>query len=271
MGAARSMQNSTEAQKAQAITSYTYMLYTAGRPFAISSRIDLSNANDKKIYDAVGEVVGIKMIDTAQTAPSAMPLCVMYSSSSAGATANCENVYTAALPYLRSVDSPYDTEEYIKKYSGNDTLTSTYTISWTELKKRLAAYVAEETDNTATVQFEEGDTPLFAKSFDGDGGYVVDTNAYYVYEGETVYLRGIDIRKAIGSSTLRSHSFTVSYDDDTGRLTFTVKGHGHGLGLSQYGAIGYANEAGWTWQQILHHYFSLTDTGRYQVVAPVWE
>ncbi len=274
MGAARSMQQSVEAQKAQAVASYTYMLYSCmnGGTFSISSDLDLTNANDRKLYDAVGEVVGVKMVDTAQTVKSKMPLCAMYSASTGGASSSCQHVYTAALPYLQSVESKYDTEEHIAKYSGNDTLLATHSLTFTQLKALLADYVAEETDgDVRTVQFEEGDTPLFAKSFDGDGGYVVDTNAYYEYEGERVYLRGIDIRKAIGSGTLRSHSFTVSYDEVTDRLTFTTRGHGHGLGLSQYGAIGYANEEGWTWREILNHYYSLTDGGRYTIVLPVWE
>ena len=275
MGSARSMQNSTEAQKAQAVASYTYMLYTcrAGGTFSISSRIDLNNANDRKIYNAVGEVLGVKMADTAQTKLSAMPLCAMYSSSSNGGTSSCQNVYTAALPYLQSVESVYDTEEYIKKYSGNDTLVETYSITWAALKEKLNAFVAEETDGAVTVaSFEtDGDTPFYAKSFDKAGGYVVNTNVYYEEDGEREYLRGIDIRKAIGSSVLRSHSFTLTYDEETDKLTFTTYGHGHGLGLSQYGAIGYANEAGWSWRQILNHYYSLSDTGRYRIVEPVWE
>lgn len=274
MGASRSMQNSTEAQKAQAVASYTYMLYSCmnGSTFSISSSIDLSNANDRKIYEAVGDVVGVKMIDSAQTVLSRMPLCAMYSASCNGATASCQNVYTAALPYLQSVSSPYDTEEYIQKYSRGDRLTSTYSITWAELKGKLDAYVAADTKGSVTeVLFEEGDTPLFAKTFDGEGGYVVNTNAYYYDDGEKVYLRGIDIRKAIGSSRLRSHSFTLKYDANTDTVTFTVYGHGHALGLSQYGAIGYANEAGWTWRQILNHYYSLTDGGRYTIVMPLWE
>jgi len=274
MGAARSMQNSTEAQKAQAVASYTYMLYSCmnGGTFSISSRIDLADANDRKLYDAVGEVVGVKMADTAQTVKSKMPLCAMYSASTGGATASCQHVYTAALPYLQSVESRYDTEDYIQKYSGNDNLVATHSLTFTQLKALLSAYVAKETDGAVTtVLFEEGDTPLFGKTFDGAGGYVVDTNAYYEHEGERVYLRGIDIRKAIGSGTLRSHSFTVSYDAVTDRITFTTRGHGHGLGLSQYGAIGYANEEGWTWREILNHYYSLTDGGRYTIVLPVWE
>ncbi len=274
MGAARTMQNSTEAQKAQAVASYTYLLYSSmgGSTFSISSSIDLTNANDRKIYEAVGDVVGVKMIDSTQTALNKMPLCAMYSASCNGATASCQNVYKAALPYLQSVASPYDTDEYIQKYSYSDRLTTTYSITWTELKNKLDAYVADKTDGESVeALYEEGDLPLFGKTFDGEGNYVVNTNAYYYEDGEKVYLRGIDIRKAIGSSRLRSHCFTVAYDEETDLITFTVRGHGHALGLSQYGAIGYANEAGWTWHQIINHYFSLTDGGHYTVVMPLWE
>lgn len=273
LGAARTMQVSTEAQKAQAVAGYTYMLYScrSGGTFSISGVIDLTNAADQKIYAAVGEVLGMKLADTAQTALSAIPLCAMYSSSVNGHTSNCQNVYTSALPYLQGVESIYDTDEYIRKYSGNDTLTATYTITWNELKAKLDAYVASQTKGAVTaVSLDAGEMPLYAVSFDTGGGYVVNTNAYYVYNGKTVRLRGIDIRKAIGSSVLRSHSFTLTYDADTDLITFTTKGHGHALGMSQYGAVGYASEAGWTWRQILNHYYSLSDTGRYRIVEPVW-
>ena len=40
---------------------------------------------------------------------------------------------------------------------------------------------------------------------------------------------------------------------------FTLTGHGwgHGIGMSQYGALGYA-EHGWGYEQILDHYFTGT-------------
>ncbi len=47
-------------------------------------------------------------------------------------------------------------------------------------------------------------------------------------------------------------------------LVFTGHGWGHGVGMSQYGAYGYALH-GWTAQQILSHYYSGTTTG----TAPV--
>lgn len=265
--------DSTEAYKAQAVACYTYMLYACrnGDTFSVPLSINLSNADDRRFYEATGEVLGVKLADTAAKTVTDTPLCALYFSSCNGFTANSKSVYAAPIPYLRSVASPYDTDESIQKYSGGtDTLFTTFTITQEELLTKLGAYVRTLTGGTVTeVRLEEGgETPLFVKSRDA-GGYVSRTNAYYVSNGQTIYLRGIDIRKALGSNALRSHSFTLSADGDI--LTFTVAGHGLGLGMSQYGALAYANEANYDWRQILTHYYSLSDTGRYRIVEPVWE
>lgn len=47
-------------------------------------------------------------------------------------------------------------------------------------------------------------------------------------------------------------------DDD---VTFTGHGWGHGRGMGQYGALGYAIDHGWTWTQILDHYYGGTTMG----------
>jgi stage II sporulation protein D len=49
----------------------------------------------------------------------------------------------------------------------------------------------------------------------------------------------------------------------SGATLFTLSGHGwgHGIGMSQYGALGYAQH-GWTHQQILQHYFTGTTIGQ---------
>ena len=264
--------NGIEAYKAQAVASYTNMLYTCrdGSTFAIPLAIDLDSAADRRLYEAIGDVLGVKLADTTAASTADMPLCALYFSSCNGFTANAQTVYTPALAYLSSVASPYDTDARIKKYSdGTDSLYSTYTITREDLIARLNAYVRSLTGGTVTeVRLEEGgETPLFVKSQDA-GGYVTRTNAYYISNGQTIYLRGIDIRKALGGNALRSHSFTIAADGDT--LTFTVAGHGLGLGMSQYGALAYADEAGWNWRQILTHYYSLSASGRYRIVEPVW-
>ncbi|HEX5567327.1 MAG TPA: SpoIID/LytB domain-containing protein [Streptomyces sp.] len=43
-----------------------------------------------------------------------------------------------------------------------------------------------------------------------------------------------------------------------GAVEISGHGWGHGRGMSQYGALGYAVDRGWTWQQILDHYYGGT-------------
>ena len=52
---------------------------------------------------------------------------------------------------------------------------------------------------------------------------------------------------------LRSANFEVSYADKD--FTFTTKGYGHGVGMSQYGANAMA-ESGKTYEEILKHYYT---------------
>ncbi len=43
-----------------------------------------------------------------------------------------------------------------------------------------------------------------------------------------------------------------------GQVTITGRGYGHGRGMGQYGALGYAVDQGWSYQQILAHYYGGT-------------
>ena len=49
---------------------------------------------------------------------------------------------------------------------------------------------------------------------------------------------------------------------DDGDLIFTGHGWGHGRGLGQYGALGYARDMGWTSEQILNHFYGGTTAGQ---------
>ena len=44
-------------------------------------------------------------------------------------------------------------------------------------------------------------------------------------------------------------------------ITVTGRGFGHGRGMGQWGALGYAVDLGWTYQQILDHYYGGTTMG----------
>ena len=41
--------------------------------------------------------------------------------------------------------------------------------------------------------------------------------------------------------------------------------------MSQYGAVGFALEEGWSYAQILTHYYSLKPSSKYKLVKPVWD
>ncbi|HBT64399.1 MAG TPA: hypothetical protein DEB10_07055 [Ruminococcaceae bacterium] len=252
------MANDLAAQKAQAIAAYTYILHEnkTKSPYSVGlKQIDLSDPNDKKIHTAVGEVVGIKLLSNSS------PIYTPYFSSSAGFTANNHEVNWANLPHLRSVHSFYENESYMPEKAG---WISTYQISMNELKTKLEIKYGD-------IKFEDGKTPFYVRNYDKNGLYVTQTNAYYFKDGVKTYITGNQMRLAVGSGSteLRSHAFeVVSSTKDT--LTFSVKGHGHGVGLSQWGAANYAQYAKWDYRQILSHYYSITQSSSHRLVYPVW-
>ncbi len=65
-------------------------------------------------------------------------------------------------------------------------------------------------------------------------------------------LRGVDFRKLVGYDSLKSTLFAVAVDGKYAR--FVGRGYGHGVGLSQWGAKGMA-EQGYRYRQILEFYF----------------
>lgn len=89
---------SYEAIKAQAVAVYSYCKYNG------------NNANDLRckpnppqvVVDAVSEVLGQALYYNGDYA------LTMFSASSGGITANCQEVFYSSLPYLRSVPSDYD-------------------------------------------------------------------------------------------------------------------------------------------------------------------
>ena len=287
LGSASTMVKSTEAQKAQAVASYTYVLnynLSNNKPYPSNlSPINLSNKYDKMIYDAVGDVVGVKMLFTNQTKISKkMLLQACYSASTAGYSASSNRVWTGALPYAKSVVSKYDNAVTNAKYGGRN-FTSKVTISRDDLYAKVKKWFENNVQNrypSYTMPEEQfttdGQLPLKALSYDGDGSagsgdawnYVFHTNFYYLdNKGNKKPLTGYNMRNALG---LRSHAFRTAYDEATQTVTITCQGWGHGVGLSQMGAVGYANEEGWSYIQILRHYYSITDTSTHQIVTPLW-
>ncbi len=63
-------------------------------------------------------------------------------------------------------------------------------------------------------------------------------------------------RDVFNKLALKSTDFNIQVNND--QVTITTYGFGHGVGMSQYGAQGMANE-GYTYQDILKHYYKDTE------------
>ena len=77
-----------------------------------------------------------------------------------------------------------------------------------------------------------------------DSGYIIEA------EVAGIRLHGSDIRWMFG---LRSHNLDIAYH--AGYFIITARGHGHGVGMPQYGAD-YLARRGYSFYEILQHYYS---------------
>lgn len=236
-----------EALKAQAVAARTYTLYklTSGgnhgdtadictdstccqayisQEAARSSWGEQADALEEKIRTAVTDTDGEAILY------GGVPILAVFHSSSAGLTRAAGQVWQNDLPYLQPVDSPEASVSIPNYYSRVDF--SPETIREKLLARIPAADLA-------------GDQKTWLKNAVRDSAGSVET-----VEVGGVTVKGSTVRAALG---LRSACFEWELQD--GRFAFYVTGHGHGVGLSQYGANAMA-EAGADYKTILTHYYT---------------
>ncbi len=160
----------------------------------------------------------------------------VYHSSSGGVTANHEDVWDAALilPYLRGKNDPTDA-------------ISPYT-DWTiELPKRELLEALSEDNEIKVTGIRVGTI--------GDDQRVQDIQLLQS-GGEARTIRSnafrLTVNRRFGKDKLRSTLFELDSTDDV--YIFKGKGYGHGVGLSQYGALELSRQ-GKLYNEILAHYF----------------
>lgn len=156
----------------------------------------------------------------------------LFHSSSGGKTENSEDVFVSALPYLRSVDSPY---EDIAPHHQQQT-----SLALSEFRKEIKNAFPGKDAGT----LDAGTIKVTERS---EGGRVASIKV------GNLILKGREVRDIFG---LRSANFTVSVQKD--QVVFTTDGYGHGVGMSQWGANGMA-QAGFNYKEILSHYYSGTE------------
>lgn len=153
----------------------------------------------------------------------------LYHSTSGGKTENSEDVFTAMAPYLRSVDSPYETHS---RHMEEEMVISTSQF----VSKINSKYKDSHINNDNVVD----SLRIIERS---EGGRVTKMKV-----GDKV-LSGRNIRELLG---LKSANFKIVISGD--KMTFKTKGYGHGVGMSQYGADGMAKN-GSAYDEILKHYY----------------
>ncbi len=191
---------------------------------------DKADEYQKKLEEAVDSVLGY--VITYENAPI---LAVCHSISS-GKTETAANVWGGDYPYLKSVDSVGDL--MAPGYSSEKSYTPD------ELKAALAPLectLPEEVSGWLTgIKTTETGMVLSVKVGDKE-------------------VTGRKLREVLA---LRSSTFMVAAADD--KITFTVLGYGHGVGMSQYGAQVLALE-GSSFVEILSWYYPGCSMTRYSV------
>ncbi|RUS49191.1 stage II sporulation protein D [Cohnella sp. AR92] len=157
------------------------------------------------------------------------PIQALFFASSNGHTENSEEVFPMKLPYLRSVDSPWDRTE-----ASNWEVKST--LGLTEFYKKMGVGSVEAAANPSgksLVRILDWTT----------GGRVKDL----LVGDERV--SGEEAREKLG---LRSAAFSLKQDKQG--VHVTTYGSGHGVGMSQWGAEGMAKQ-GKGAEEIIKYYY----------------
>lgn len=174
-----------------------------------------------KIREAVYETAGIILSYQGE------PIEATFFSVSNGYTENAEDYWNVPLPYLKSVESPWDRQS--PKF------------------QRQISFPVEEVERKLGVRLH------VSASTKSDKWYKVlkmtDGQRIGLIEIGGKSFTGRQVRELLG---LPSTAFTMKLA--SGRIFFLTKGYGHGVGMSQWGAQGMA-EQGKSAEEIVKHYY----------------
>lgn len=287
-----------EALAAQAVAARTYLATHLKRHKAYDLEGDVRDqayhglsSEDRATIRAVERTAGI--VATYRGAA----IEALYSANAGGVTEDSENVFANALPYLRSVQSPWDREAERSSWGRT---------SWSWTKELIAPQLGQQLAQRGLDVGEPQRIELVQVSATGRvlGARVVgstatrdigkDRSRYYFGLMSTLftvtrtgggefekvgYLSTARIREleALGAKLVDT-GYRVEWDADheirvlrinsyryelPARFVFEGRGFGHGVGMSQWGMQGMAL-AGRTYEQILKHYYTgiaLTEIG----------
>lgn len=221
-----------EALKAQSVIARTYALNKLSKGVTLTDNnstqnyIDIDQMRNKwgadfdkyynKIKDAVLSTEGTTLKYNDEY------IDAVYFSTSNGYTEDSINVWGNDIPYLKSVESYWDRDA--------SSFFRTQTMDLNTFNSKLGTNISNR-DEISII--ERNSSSRVSKI--SVGGKIFS---------------GVQFRNILG---LRSADFDIGLNDNL--LTITTRGYGHGVGMSQYGANGMAQN-GYNYKQILSHYYS---------------
>jgi SpoIID/LytB domain protein len=216
-----------EALKAQAIAARTYAYANLGKH--AKDGFDVVDTTDDQVYSGIKAETSSSNAAVCATSGVVMtyqgnPICAYFHSASGGITENPESVWGKPLPYLRAV-MDYDQQSPHALWNRSFSVDQLESALAPDLGKLLSIDVVSRSQSKRAYQL-----------------LVIGSRGAQITNAETV-------RRLL---KLPSTNFNVSCLDNA--YLFTGRGFGHGLGLSQWGAKGLA-EQGYNAPQILTYYY----------------
>lgn len=161
------------------------------------------------------------------------PVNAVFHSTSSGQTENSKDVWGGDVPYLQSVASPGD--ELSPKYESSQQMTVD------EFKDKVRSAYPEAT-------WEDG-APLIGDIVRSEAGGI-----------SSIVLGGVTLRTTQFRNLFSLPSAHVDFEVTDDTVTMNMKGNGHGVGMSQYGANYLANQ-GMGYVDILKTYYTGVEVG----------
>lgn len=228
-----------EAYKAQCVATHSWILSQSGYPSVAGS------TPGSAATAAAQEVANILVTYNGQ-------VCFTpYFASASTGTASSAEVWGSARPWLVAVDSPYD-QSTASNWNTNGYNTGCARFARQTLQDRIKEKMGVDLSG---VDPNSWFTILSTNQYGWVSQMQIGPNASGNDTCSGRWFREVlTAGCSVDGRSLRSQCFTVSYDASLDCFIFDVYGYGHGCGMSQWGAIGYANN-GWNYQQILQHYY----------------
>lgn len=227
-----------EAYKAQCVATHCWILSQSGYPSVLGAEPGAS------ALAAAQEVAHVLVTYNGQ-------VCFTpYFASASTGTASAAEVWGNDRAWLQAVDSPYD-QQIATNWNTNGNSSGTARFSRQTLQDRIKDVMDIDLSG---VDPNSWFTIQSANAYGWVAKIQVGPDASVGTVSGRWFRENLLARQSVDGRSLRSQCFTVSYNADLDCFIFDVYGYGHGCGMSQWGAIGYARN-GWSYRDILTHYF----------------